>query len=92
MEEPIIGRAAEKKALENMLTSNETELIAILGRRRLGKTFLIRNFYRQQLVFECTGIHDARLNEPLLNFSSALQQSMKLAVPLAAPASWTQAF
>ena len=92
MEEPIIGRAAEKKVLENMLTSNEAELIAILGRRRIGKTFLIRNFYRQQLVFECTGIHDARLNEQLLNFSSALQQSMKLAIPLAAPASWTHAF
>ncbi|MCF3111748.1 hypothetical protein LL912_23370 [Niabella sp. CC-SYL272] len=35
----IIGRDAEKKILQEMLDSREAELIAVLGRRRVGKTF-----------------------------------------------------
>jgi len=41
MAETIIGRDAEKKILKEMLSSKEAELIAVLGRRRVGKTFLI---------------------------------------------------
>lgn len=92
MTETIIGRDAEKKILKDMLGSGEAELIAILGRRRVGKTFLVRGYYRQQLVFECTGLHDAGLADQLLNFSKALQQAMESAIPLATPDSWMQAF
>ncbi len=90
--QPIIGRDAEKKILQDMLASGEAELIAILGRRRVGNTFLIRNFYEKELVFEYTGVHDAGLGEQLLNFSNALQQAIGSAIPLAVPTSWTQAF
>lgn len=92
MEERIIGREAEKKILKDMLNSKEAELIAILGRRRVGKTFLVRGYYQQQLVFECTGLHEASLTEQLLNFSKALQQAMQSAIPPATPGSWMQAF
>ena len=92
MPETIIGRDAEKKILKNMLNSGEAELIALFGRRRVGKTFLVRNYYRQQLVFECTGVHEAGLSDQLLNFSRALQQAMKSAIPLAIPGNWMQAF
>lgn len=88
----IVGRDAEKKILKDMLGSNEAELIAVFGRRRIGKTFLIRNYYQQQLVFEFTGIHDTGLSEQLLNFSRAIQQAMKLPIPPATPDNWTQAF
>jgi len=69
----IIGREAEKEILKEMLSSKEAELIAILGRRRVGKTFLVRNYYQKYLVFECTGIHEAGLPEQLFNFSRLLQ-------------------
>jgi len=92
MAETIIGRDAEKKILRDMLVSKEAELIAILGRRRVGKTFLVRNFYEQNLVFEYTGVHEAGLDEQLHNFSNALQQAMGSAVPLAFPINWIQAF
>ncbi|MDE3214275.1 MAG: ATP-binding protein, partial [Bacteroidota bacterium] len=72
--------------------SKEAELIAILGRRRVGKTFLIRNYYQKSLVFECTGIHDAGLPEQLFNFSKSLQVAMQSAIPPATPANWVQAF
>lgn len=68
-----------------MLASGEAELIAILGRRRVGKTFLVRNFYEKNLVFEFTGIHESGLDEQLLNFSNALQQAMGSPIPLPPP-------
>lgn len=92
MAETIIGRDAEKKILKEMLNSKEAELIAILGRRRVGKTFLVRNYYQKYLVFECTGILEARLSEQLLNFTRSLQQAMQSAIPLATPDNWVQAF
>lgn len=92
MAETIVGRDAEKKVLKEMLHSKEAELIAILGRRRVGKTFLVRNYYEQQLVFECTGIHEAGLPDQLLNFSRSLQQAMQSPVPPATPNNWGQAF
>lgn len=39
----IIGRRAELKILQDRLASNQAEFIAVYGRRRVGKTFLIRN-------------------------------------------------
>jgi AAA+ ATPase superfamily predicted ATPase len=92
MAEIIIGRENEKKILNDMLVSKEAELIAILGRRRVGKTFLVRNYYQQQLVFEFTGVQEDRISEQLLNFSKALQQAMKSAIPPVIPDNWIEAF
>lgn len=92
MAQKIIGRDAEKEMLQSMLTSGEAELVAILGRRRVGKTFLIRNFYEQHLVFEYAGVHEAGLEEQLLNFRNALQQAMGSIIPLATPTNWIEAF
>lgn len=39
MSEVIIGREPERKILKKVLESGEAELVAILGRRRIGKTF-----------------------------------------------------
>jgi uncharacterized protein len=90
--ENIIGREAEKKILAEILVSNEAELLAVYGRRRVGKTFLLRNFYHQQLVFEFTGVHDASLANQLANFSIALQEAMGASLPPARPLNWLQAF
>lgn len=92
MAQTIIGRVAEKKILQDMLGSGEAELIAILGRRRVGKTFLIRNFFEKDLVFEFTGVHEVVLGEQLLHFSNALQQAIGSAIPPAVPTNWIQAF
>jgi len=90
--EPIIGREEEKKILAQALASKEAELIALYGRRRVGKTFLARNFYHKQIVFELTGIHEAGLAKQLANFSKALKDAMGVAVTPATPANWQQAF
>ena len=90
--EEIVGREAEKKILAALLLSKEAELIAIYGRRRVGKTFLVRNFYQKNMAFEFTGVHEASLSEQLLNFSYALKDAMGITINPATPLNWIQAF
>jgi AAA+ ATPase superfamily predicted ATPase len=90
--EEIIGRNEEKKILNAALLSKEAELIAVYGRRRIGKTYLIRNFFQKNIRFELTGIHQASLKIQLQNFSLALQSAMNIPVSPAQPNNWIAAF
>ena len=56
MNEEIIGRTDEKKKLSKIINSKDAEFLAIYGRRRVGKTFLIRNFFKGKgFYFELVG-------------------------------------
>jgi uncharacterized protein len=88
----ITGRNTEQKILADRLVTREAELIAIYGRRRVGKTYLVRTFCQKNIVFEFTGIHEASMKTQLENFSQALQQAVKSPVPAAIPNNWLQAF
>lgn len=90
--ELLIGRTLEKKNLSEALESTSAELIAVYGRRRVGKTFLIRSVYHKELVFELSGVHGAKVDEQLLNFSKAMTDALHAQMPLAAPKNWTEAF
>ncbi|RYE26979.1 MAG: AAA family ATPase [Sphingobacteriaceae bacterium] len=89
--ESIIGRIAERELLDKILNSGEPELVAVYGRRRVGKTFLIRRIYSKQISFEFSGIHHETLAHQLESFATALTISSS-SLPLARPASWIQAF
>jgi uncharacterized protein len=71
MAETIIGRDAEKKILLDMLTSGDAELVVILGRRRVGKTLLVRNFYERGQIFEYTGFYCSRMTFFSLGYLTA---------------------
>jgi Predicted ATPase (AAA+ superfamily) len=90
--ENLVGRVDEKKILKNAFVSPGSELIAVYGRRRVGKTFLIRSVYEKHLAFEFTGVHNAKMQEQLEGFSFALKKAMKSPLDLAVPKSWTAAF
>lgn len=64
----IIGREAEINILKEALNSRSPELIAVHGRRRVGKTFLIRNYYSKYIKFEFSGLHNGKLHSQLENF------------------------
>jgi hypothetical protein len=79
----IIGRESEKKKLSKILNSNEAEFLAIYGRRRVGKTFLIHEFFQGRgLYFEVTGQKDAGLKMQLENFHQAVQEAFKPSLPV----------
>ena len=50
----FIGRTEEIKLLEAYRSSNNSELVAVYGRRRVGKTFLIRHVFEGRFDFEYT--------------------------------------
>jgi len=52
----MIGRKQERADLEELIASDKSEFVAIYGRRRIGKTFLIRETCRYQFAFEHTGL------------------------------------
>ncbi|CAN5659785.1 hypothetical protein BH11BAC5_BH11BAC5_31530 [soil metagenome] len=85
----IIGRKEERTFLNKVLNSAEPELVAVFGRRRVGKTFLIRNTFAAQLAFEFSGIHNASFDQQLENFTLAFSKVRKLKI--ARPASWISA-
>jgi AAA+ ATPase superfamily predicted ATPase len=70
----IIGREEEIATLKRLFESNQSEFLAVYGRRRVGKTFLIREFFNNEFTFYLTGVANATTKEQLLNFDLQLHQ------------------
>lgn len=92
MKNLLIGRKKEQEILAKSFKSNESEMIAILGRRRVGKTFLVRTVYGDQIDLEITGVQDATRSEQLESFNFLLNNFSKSKTPIQLPKSWLQAF
>ncbi len=89
----FVGRADVCEVLNRALRSDDPELIAIYGRRRVGKTFLIREFFAEQLRLEFSGAHGATVNQQLQNFAKALAQaSLGRKKTWDVPTTWIEAF
>ncbi len=87
--EELVGRKEELALLRSALESRRPELVVVYGRRRIGKTFLIRHAFRDRISFEFTGMHRANLKDQLKNFHLALSAKRKR-TPM--PADWLEAF
>lgn len=74
MEQRLIGREAELKLLNEYINSDRSEFIAVYGRRRVGKTFLIRKAVEDHFAFFMTGMNGVAKGEQLVNFSISLQK------------------
>jgi hypothetical protein len=83
---PFIGRELQTEYLDGLLTSGEAGFLAIYGRRRVGKTFLVREYLKDPLAFELTGMLDAPLADQLVNFQTVGAGDSAMA------GSWQQAF
>lgn len=70
----MIGRKEELETLQYLLESREAEFLAVTGRRRVGKTFLIDTFFEDQICFKMTGIQNQGNSAQLLNFAAKLSE------------------
>lgn len=90
--EKLIGREVEKRILQEALDSRAPELLALFGRRRVGKTFLVRQYYAGHLAFEFTGTREAKLSQQLQNFTNALGKAAGNDKLYRVPDNWSDAF
>lgn len=72
MQTKLTGRSAELRELRSYFDSGRSEFIAVYGRRRVGKTFLIRAAAKDNFAFFVTGVYNATKNEQLTNFAIAM--------------------
>jgi uncharacterized protein len=88
----IIGRAKEQEVLLDVLDSRESEMVAVIGRRRVGKTFLVRQVYADLIDLEITGIQHASMKEQIQSFTLALKKTFEWYDFPKTPKTWLSAF
>src|SRR3954470_16779598 len=89
----LVGRIQERRVLDAAMESPEAELIAVYGRRRVGKTFLIRRPFADELCFELIGMYGGGFKAQLQHFVEALRKATGTSVRSEPqPGSWFEAF
>ena len=71
----LIGREEEQKLLQKYIHSNRSEFIAIYGRRRVGKTFLVTETFGNRFDFDMTGVIDGNKDDQMVSFNLSLKES-----------------
>ena len=59
----MVGRTEEKRQLQSLLNEEESQFVAVFGRRRVGKTFLIRESFDYKFTFQHTGLSTNKINK-----------------------------
>lgn len=86
----LIGRLEEQDELRTAYNSEYSEFVAVYGRRRVGKTFLIREAFDYKFTFSHTGLSKKNTKAQLQNFQSSLRSQGMPKAPL--PENWLEAF
>lgn len=89
MDSNFIGRKQEIKILQDIKDSGRAEFVAVYGRRRVGKTYLIQQFFNNDFAFSATGIIEGTREEELFAFTSAM---IGIGYTGNQPKTWLEAF
>lgn len=85
----IIGREKEQQELQSLLNKEESQFYAVYGRRRVGKTYLVRETFNYNFCFQHTGVAKGTLRQQLTAFRNSITAAgLKCAIP----ANWIEAF
>jgi len=86
----IIGREYEQSLIRNYLASDKAELIAVYGRRRVGKTYLVKSIFENEFDFSFTGMYNVTRAVHLAQFQKSLEKYSGNHVKR--PKDWFEAF
>jgi len=86
----MIGRKEERRLLLDLTQSNEAEFVVVYGRRRVGKTYLVRETFENTFLFQYTGIAKCSRKEQLSQFLHAMRKQGWNGKK--APETWFEAF
>ncbi len=85
----IVGRENEQRELLSLLDKEESQFCAVYGRRRVGKTYLIRETFNYRFCFQHTGVAKGALRQQLTAFRNSLAAA---GMKCATPKTWIEAF
>ena len=88
----LIGRQEEQEILRKALASTEAEMVAVIGRRRVGKTYLVEQVYQDRIFFQITGLQKQSMQKQLRNFQDQLSEFAQSSLPIQLPKDWLEAF
>jgi AAA+ ATPase superfamily predicted ATPase len=90
----LVGREVEQRILKRLLDSNKPEFLAVYGRRRIGKTFLIREYFKNKKVvfFNSTGSKDGSLQEQIEHFTQEIGVTFYNGIKLELARNWDKTF
>jgi len=88
----LIGRKKELNLLNSLKGEESPAFLAVYGRRRVGKTFLIRQAFDNQFDFYLTGLSNGNLTQQLANFHAALIQFDPMGTEREPATEWFTAF
>ena len=86
----MIGRTEEIELLKNQADSDRSRFVVVYGRRRVGKTFLVREAFGYRFAFTHTGVEHATMAEQLAQFRQSLVVQGYDDCPM--PEDWIEAF
>jgi AAA+ ATPase superfamily predicted ATPase len=86
----IIGREKEQRDLREYMEAKQPDFLVVYGRRRVGKTFLIREYFDGSFCFHTTGLASKDKNEQLFEFNKSLNKYGTEKFDLAT--SWQESF
>lgn len=94
LSEKIIGRVREQKLLKELIGSKKSEFIAVYGRRRVGKTYLVKNLVDSLpcVFFHVTGVQKGTLKSQLKEFAKQVGKTFYESPSLVPQKSWDEAF
>ncbi len=69
----FVGRKKETELLNSVLQDDRSHFVAVYGRRGVGKTFLIREFFGYRFTFQHAGLSESGMKEQLFAFTSSLK-------------------
>lgn len=86
----MVGRLKEQGELQRALESPESEFVAVYGRRRVGKTFLINETFQGRFAFHAAGLESAPKGLQLESFCDAIRKQGN--PKCKRPKTWIEAF
>ena len=88
----FIGREPEIQQLEDIYADSRSAFVAVFGRRRIGKTLMIRHVFEERMTFHLTGIGNVTTAQQLVNFQAAFERQAPLSLHRSTPKNWFSAF
>lgn len=85
----LVGRKEEKTKLLKAHTAEYSQFVTVYGRRRVGKTFFVRETFKYKFTFEHTGMNNTGMKGQFEAWTSSMKRSGRA---ISTPKSWIQAF